>query len=261
MKKNHVKLFLIIILLGLSVFYLFRFYLGVQEELSDLEAISEIQKESYEILDRKEVIHPQRKERVYVESRKYHHEDLIRKNPDYAGWLYLPGTKMDYPVTVGDKYIHLSFDGREDLSGNPFIQDGYDARQKYLVIFGHNMGRGSNTMFSPMKDYKDKIFFEQHKDLYFNEIGVTGSKYEIIGFMEYDYKKFDGYDYVKTDFADERAFEEYKENTMKKMSHYTEKFKNLTFNEDRLLILSTCDTDFLGRTDWKRLVLYAVKVS
>lgn len=41
-------------------------------------------------------------------------DELLKINPDTVGWVYIPGTKVNYPVvhtTDNDKYLHTNFRG------------------------------------------------------------------------------------------------------------------------------------------------------
>ena len=53
---------------------------------------------------------------------------LYEENPDFAGWIQIPDTTIDYPVMYvegdNDAYLHSSFNKEYDAAGVPFI-DGY----------------------------------------------------------------------------------------------------------------------------------------
>ena len=58
---------------------------------------------------------------------------LKKRNPDYAGWIYVPGTDISYPVVIGkegDPYLHKAFDGSYSYSGTIF----FDKRNGSLSI-------------------------------------------------------------------------------------------------------------------------------
>lgn len=50
---------------------------------------------------------------------------LLKRNPDFAGWLKIDGTQIDYPVMYAPKdadfYLHHDFDKNESSSGVPYI--------------------------------------------------------------------------------------------------------------------------------------------
>ncbi len=56
------------------------------------------------------------------------YEQLHQQNPEFFGWLTIPGTRIDYPVMYSpeepQKYIHADFDGNYSYPGTPFL-DGH----------------------------------------------------------------------------------------------------------------------------------------
>ena len=94
---------------------------------------------------------------------------LTQVNADAAGWLYCPGTAIDYPVMKASDYEwylrHLP-DGTYNLSGSLFLE--YHCAQDFSgqlsIIYGHNMKNGK--MFSALTDYKEQEYFERHPYLY-----------------------------------------------------------------------------------------------
>jgi len=85
---------------------------------------------------------------------------LYEQNPDFACWLEIPNTEIDYPVmsTPDDPeyYIDRAFDGSDSISGTPFIGDGVSADSDCFIIYAHNMKNG--TMFGTLARYADAAF-------------------------------------------------------------------------------------------------------
>ena len=82
------------------------------------------------------------------------HAALKAQNPDYKGWLYVPGLEISYPVVRGkdnDYYLHHTYEGTENTSGCIFIDSGCakDMGDYNTFIYGHNMKNGS--MFGSLK--------------------------------------------------------------------------------------------------------------
>lgn len=84
--------------------------------------------------------------------------------PDAIGWLYIPGTSIDYPVMQGEDnefYLHHTYDGSSLMSGSVFL----DCRceQQFLnpinVCYAHNMKNG--TMFADVRKFDDAAFFDE----------------------------------------------------------------------------------------------------
>ena len=86
-------------------------------------------------------------------------------NPDVVGWIYLPGTQVNYPIVQAsdnDFYLYRLISGEHNSSGSIFL----DAKASSLFlarnnpIYGHNMKNG--TMFADMTRYVDQEFYEEH---------------------------------------------------------------------------------------------------
>ena len=96
---------------------------------------------------------------------------LYEENPDFAGWLRIPGTKIDYPVMsrAGDNnyYLDKNFEQQHDKNGSLILDYRNDistngtAVGQNLIIYGHNMRTG--VMFGTLKDFKEKSFCDEHR--------------------------------------------------------------------------------------------------
>ena len=91
-------------------------------------------------------------------------EELARLNGDFAGWLYIDGTKINYPVmhTPEDQqyYIHRDFYGNRSYGGTLFMGDQCDVDSQSMIIYGHNMKNGS--MFGELENYGEISWWEDH---------------------------------------------------------------------------------------------------
>ena len=93
------------------------------------------------------------------------YQTLYQGNPDFAGWIFVEGTRIDYPVMErqGDReyYLHRNFAGESSYAGVPFVGHGsLGAKQGTVCIYGHNMKNGS--MFADLMKYKDREFWVQN---------------------------------------------------------------------------------------------------
>ena len=93
------------------------------------------------------------------------HAALAQVNPDYIGWLTIPGTVIDYPVVQGNDNVHYlttTFEQTANPSGAIFAdhqcQGGLAAQ--LCLLHGHNMKDGS--MFASLNQYLDPAFEAQH---------------------------------------------------------------------------------------------------
>ena len=92
---------------------------------------------------------------------------LKEKNQDIYAWIYIPNTKVDYPIlqhpTELSYYLNHNLDGREGYPGCIYTQNlnQKDFSDPNTVIYGHNMKDG--TMFASLHFYEDKSFFEENR--------------------------------------------------------------------------------------------------
>lgn len=104
-------------------------------------------------------------------------------NPDFAGWISIDGTIIDYPVMYTpeepEKYLHLSFDGAEDKNGTPFIDAScsLSPRSDNLIVYGHHMKDGS--MFGTLDYYADEVYYLKHPVISFDTAEEAG-QYEVL---------------------------------------------------------------------------------
>ncbi|MBE6887989.1 MAG: class B sortase [Ruminococcaceae bacterium] len=167
---------------------------------------------------------------------------LKEQNPHYVGWLEIEGTKLDYPVVHTpdnpEYYLRRAFDGSYAVSGTPFVGDGCNVDSRLLIVYGHHMNNG--TMFATLHNYKDKEYWESHKELSFDTLDQLRT-YEIVSafYTEIDYTgelgTFDYYNYYG-DVSDS-DFETYVQN-IKALSMYDMGVDVQA--EDKLITLSTC---------------------
>ena len=89
------------------------------------------------------------------------HEGLKKKNPDYVGWLYIPGTNISYPMVLGssnDEYLHKTFEGQYAYAGALFLdyRNKGDFSDTNTVVYGHHMN--NNTMFTQLDLFQNWEF-------------------------------------------------------------------------------------------------------
>lgn len=94
--------------------------------------------------------------------------DLFAENPDFAGWIVINDTIINYPVmqTPGDVeyYLHRDFERHDSYSGTPFVGTGnLQDLQHDIFLYGHNMRNG--TMFAELLNYQQKEFWENHQTI------------------------------------------------------------------------------------------------
>jgi sortase B len=92
--------------------------------------------------------------------------DALRAiNPDIVGWVYVPGTRLSYPIVQGQDnsyYLNHTADGNVNASGAIFLdyENSRDFGDISNYVYGHNML--GKTMFSEMTGYVDEAFIREH---------------------------------------------------------------------------------------------------
>ncbi len=106
---------------------------------------------------------------------------LNEQNSDCIGWVYIEGTKVNYPVMYTpnnpEKYLKRDFYGRIMGSGIPFIDARCDLDSKNIIIYGHNMK--NLTMFGGLRKYLDEDYLKAHPVIEFETLSGC-IKYKII---------------------------------------------------------------------------------
>ena len=120
-------------------------------------------------------------------------QEQYEKNPDLAGWLTIPGTRIDYPVMYSpdepERYLHANFEVSYSFAGLPFIDAACDPESGNRIIYAHNMLDGS--MFRTLLKYQQKDFWQRNPVISFNTL-YEEQEYEVVAaFYDKVYKKSD----------------------------------------------------------------------
>jgi sortase B len=91
---------------------------------------------------------------------------LKETNPDYVGWIYMPGMHIDHPVVMAPDnayYLNHGFYKSYNKYGTIFVdyrdKEIYD--EPHLVIYGHHMV--NKSMFSYLDTLRDKQYYTNNK--------------------------------------------------------------------------------------------------
>ena len=99
--------------------------------------------------------------------------DALRAvNPDVVGWIYLPGTTINYPIVYsGDDTRYLIEDFYGETSplvsyGAIFLsgENAPDFSDDNSIVYGHHLLNGE--MFSPIAQMTDEAAFNDHRSVY-----------------------------------------------------------------------------------------------
>ncbi|MDO4939261.1 MAG: class B sortase [Lachnospiraceae bacterium] len=107
--------------------------------------------------------------------------EVIRQNSDFAAWIYIPDTRIDYPVMLRPEdpnyYLHRDFYGRYNDNGAIYIGKGCDLESDNIMIHGHHLNNGS--MFGELSDYKKESFYKEHPVIYLDTVEKDG-EYDVV---------------------------------------------------------------------------------
>lgn len=178
-------------------------------------------------------------------------QNLHNENNDYLFWLYIPKTKIDYPVMMSrdnKDYLHSSFYKEKLYAGTLFIDalSNKKENQDNLIVYGHNMKDGS--MFGTLKKWRSEKYFNEHK---FIEIYTETEKrvYLIFAVREVS-SNMDLLHYKLDGFTNEEYIQDARNNNIH-FREFEDQYKN-----NQIMTLSTCMSN-----DAKRLILNAVLLS
>lgn len=173
------------------------------------------------------------------------YEKILEENADFAGWLTIDGTKIDYPVMLtkwdADYYLKRNFQGGDDINGTLFMDARTElgTRSTNIIIYGHNMKSGQ--MFGSLKNYLNEDYWNAHRQITFDTIYEKGT-YEIFAVclaqvQDRGTDAFRYYDFIQAD--SEESFQNFLDN-IAQLSVFMG--TELPVYGDELLTLSTCNS-------------------
>ena len=110
------------------------------------------------------------------------YKELYKKNANFAGWLRVEGTGLDYPVMQGpdnEFYLSHNMEGEYDKNGLLILDTGclVSGNSPQYIIYGHNVQSG--RMFGELLNYKEEAYYRFHPILSFDSLMERG-EYEIV---------------------------------------------------------------------------------
>lgn len=185
------------------------------------------------------------------------YQELAEQNNDLAGWIYIEGTTVNYPVMYTpdspDFYLKHNFEKEKSDYGVPYMAEDCDpsGNGDNLIVYGHHIKGG--RMFGALMDYTKKEFYESHKIIRFDTLEEL-AEYEIVAVFKTTVYNNTGFPYYLFTNADKEA----------DFNAYVEECKALALYDtgvtakygDKLISLSTCEYSAPNG----RLVVVAKKV-
>lgn len=183
---------------------------------------------------------------------------LYEENEHIYAWIYIPGTKVDYPILqhpeMDDYYLNRNLDGSSGYPGCIYSETvtSKDFTNYNTLIYGHNMK--NDTMFGSLHDYENAMFLDEYHYVYI----YTPDKvlvYDI--FAAYMYS--DDHIYYSYDFGVAEGYQEYIDDifAIRDMNANIRDDVEVT-SEDYMLTMSTC---MGGGRENNRYVVNAVLVN
>lgn len=165
---------------------------------------------------------------------------LQEENADIYAWIYVPGTKIDYPIlqhpTEESYYLNHNLDGSEGYPGCIYTQNlnSKDFTDPNTVIYGHNMKNGS--MFHTLHSFEDGAFFDENKYVFIYTPEET-FVYEIFAAYEFS----DAHLLYNFDFETPASFQVYLDSVLstRDMNSHVRKDLSVT-SENHIITMSTC---------------------
>lgn len=220
---------ILIILIAVFCFSAFKIY----------EIISANQQEKQEhdkLLEYVEVVEDEQVEDTF--ELNVDQDSLLAVNPDYAGYIYIPNTDINYPIVQGlDNYYYLNhtFEKQYNYAGAIFMDYrlNKDFNNYQTLIYGHKVNHG--TMFTDLNKFEDETFFNANPSFYINIDGVSHE----VEISSFSLVPSDNSIY-NLSLSDENQLLSYY-NDVRSNAMYT---NDVSLNSgDRLISLSTCAYD------------------
>ena len=145
---------------------------------------------------------------ITVPEKDLNWEELYETNEHIYAWIYIPGTKVDYPIlqhpTEDTYYLNRNLNGKKGYPGCVYSETvtSKDFSDYNTLLYAHNMG--NKTMFGSLHYFEDAQFFDEYRYVYIYT-PETVLVYEI--FAAYMYT--DDHIYYNFDFGVAEGYQDY----------------------------------------------------
>lgn len=255
-KKSEIILIVFRIIFIIIIIYCsIKIFLWYRENKKNENMLSNINNSA--ILDTAEIEIPvdsaeNPEETTKIETYSLDFNNLSSINSSTVGWINVPGTSINYPVTqASDNNFYLShtFDKSYNSAGWIFadFRNKFDGTDKNIIIYGHN--RKDSSMFATLKNTQTQEWFENKNNHYITFTTPTETQvYEVFSVYKIKTESY----YITTSFTNDNSYSEFL-NTLKGRSIYN--FGTNLTSDDKILTLSSCDSS--GKY---RIVVHAKKI-
>lgn len=165
---------------------------------------------------------------------------LKAEHPDIYAWVTIPDTGVNHPIvqsaTDDNYYLYHDLDGNYTIYGSVFTQsmNATDFSDPVTIVYGHHTDNG--TMFSDLRNFTDKDYFDAHEEMYIYTPGHIFT-YRIISAYEYDSRHIMN----SFDFSDPQVRQDYFASVLSPTSMQVNVREGATLSvDDKIVQLSTC---------------------
>ncbi len=130
-----------------------------------------------------------KREMVDVPEKDIDWDALHAKNPDIYAWIYVPGTRVDYPIlqhpTDDIFYLNHNVDGSSGYPGCVYTEREWNTKDfddPNTVLYSHNLRSGE--MFSTLHYFEDAEFFSGDHYIFIYRENGEPLAYQIFGAYE-----------------------------------------------------------------------------
>ena len=183
----------------------------------------------------------------------YDWDALCSENEDIKGWLCIPDTLINFPVVGTDDnafYLSHDFTGDKSSAGCPFMDKDTQVWDFNRVIYGHNIGAGSQAMFSTLLKYEKEEYFKEHQTIYFTDAYGSAAAYQVMAVVKYNIDDLGEWDFRTRNHEDMESYNIWMEQLQGRALYYKEPDHAPT----SIIILATCDRRVHGK-DGRFLVI------
>lgn len=178
---------------------------------------------------------------------------LKLENSDIYAWIYIPNTKVNYPIlqSASDDFYYLTHnqDKEESVEGALYTEmaNATDFSDPVTVVYGHNIQ--GDLMFSSLHYFENEEFFNENDTLYVYTMGHILT-YKIIAAYQYD----DRHILNSFDFTNPVVRQSYFDSVLNPESLLKNTRSDTTLGvDDKIIQLSTCMTNY-SHTNTRYLV-------
>ncbi len=173
-------------------------------------------------------------------------KSLLAINSDIKGWVFISGTRIDYPVVQkqDDSHFYLSHNYKKEVSryGSIFVDSACknSTDSKNIILHGHHMNDGQ--MFADILKFSDLNFYKQNPIIEFDTPKEQAS-WKIFSVFKTNTLPEHGkiFNYMVPEFNSPESYMKFIDDLKKRSLISTPVDVN---ENDQILTLSTCSYEF-----------------